>query len=130
MFLGRSSTEEKNTPGNDLPLDLGEPNLDLVQPRRIGGGKVNVDLGDNAPGTRRRASRFVSREIVGDGVDLASGRLGSPDWGQKVHKLCAGMAWRGLAKDFSAVGLQGRVERKGAVAVQSEDAPGISFQRS
>jgi hypothetical protein len=35
----------KNTPGNDLPLDLGGPNLDLVQPRRIGGGKVNVDLG-------------------------------------------------------------------------------------
>jgi hypothetical protein len=35
----------KNTPGNDLPLDLGEPNLDLVQPRRVGGGKVNVDLG-------------------------------------------------------------------------------------
>ena len=35
----------KNTPGSDLPFDLGEPNLDLVQPRRIGGGKVNVDLG-------------------------------------------------------------------------------------
>jgi hypothetical protein len=72
----------------------------------------------------------VSREIVGDDVDLASGRLGSHDLGQKVHERCAGMAWRGLAKDFSAAGLQGRVERKGAVAVQSEDAPGISFQRS
>ena len=55
----------------------------------------------------------MSREIVGDDVDLASGRLENHDLGQKVHELRAGMAWRGLAKDFSAAGLQGRVERKG-----------------
>ena len=55
----------------------------------------------------------MSREIVGDDVDLASGRLGNHDLGQKVHELWAGMAWRGLAKDFSAAGLQGRVEQKG-----------------
>jgi hypothetical protein len=45
LQLGRIQHGGKNTPGNDLPLDLGEPDLDLVQPRRIGGGKVNVDLG-------------------------------------------------------------------------------------
>ena len=55
----------------------------------------------------------MSREIVGDDVDLASGRLGNHDLGQKVHELWAGMAWRGLAKDFSASGIKGRVERKG-----------------
>jgi hypothetical protein len=35
----------EDAPGNNLPLDLGEPDLDLVQPRRIGGCKMDADLG-------------------------------------------------------------------------------------
>ena len=31
--------------GDDLPLDLGEPDFDLVKPGRIGGCKMNADLG-------------------------------------------------------------------------------------
>ena len=30
----------KDASGDNLPLDLGEPDFDLVKPRRIGGGKV------------------------------------------------------------------------------------------
>lgn len=35
----------ENAPGDNLPLDLGEPDLDLVQGRRIGGCKIDADLG-------------------------------------------------------------------------------------
>jgi hypothetical protein len=31
--------------GDDLPLDLGEPDFHLVKPRRIGGCKMEADLG-------------------------------------------------------------------------------------
>jgi hypothetical protein len=32
-------------PGDNLPLDLGEPDFDLVQPGRKGGCKMNADVG-------------------------------------------------------------------------------------
>ena len=48
----------------------------------------------------------MSREIVGDDVDLASGRLGSHDLGQKVHELCAGVAVGRSLDDLAAFGLE------------------------
>jgi hypothetical protein len=102
--------------GNELPLDFGEPDFDLVKPRRIGGGKMNADVGMTGQEIVDELG-FVSREIVRDDVDLASEGLGSHDLGKKVDELGAGMALGGLAKDFSAVGIQGRVKRKGAVAI-------------
>ena len=106
----------KDAPGDNLPLDLGEPDFYLVKPRRIGGGKMDADLGMTGQEIVDELG-FMSREIVSDDVDLASERLGGHDLGQKVDELGAGMAWSGLAEDFSASGLQGRVKRKGAVPV-------------
>ena len=60
---------------------------------------------------------FMGREIISDDVDLASEGLGGHDLGKKVDELGAGMALSGLAKDFSASGIKGRVKRKGSVAV-------------
>ena len=71
----------------------------------MGGQKVLDELG------------FMGREIIGDDVDLASQRLGGYDLGQKVDEFGAGMALSGLRKDFSAAGIKGCVQRKGAVAV-------------
>ena len=53
---------------------------------------------------------FMGREVIGDDVDLASEGLGGHDLGQKVDKLGAGMALSGLAEDFSASGIEGRVK--------------------
>ena len=35
----------KDASGDNLPLNLGEPDFDLVKPRRIGGCKMHADLG-------------------------------------------------------------------------------------
>ena len=102
--------------GDDLPLDLGEPDFDLVKPRRVGGCKMNADLGMMDQKVFDGFG-FVGREIVGDDVDLASEGLGGNDWGKKVDELGAGIALSGLAKDLSASGIKGRVKRKGSVAV-------------
>jgi hypothetical protein len=51
---------------------------------------------------------FMSREIIGDEVDLASEGLGGHYVGKKVDELDAGMALSGLAKDFAASGTKGR----------------------
>jgi hypothetical protein len=106
----------KDASGDDLPLDLGEPDLDLVKPRRVGGGKMNADLGMTGQKVVDELG-FMSREIVSHDVDLASEGLGSYNLGKKVDELRAGMALSRLAKDFSASGIKGRVKGKGAVAV-------------
>ena len=59
----------KDAAGDDLPLDLGEPDFDLVQPRRIGRGKVQVDLGMSGQEIVDEFG-FVRREIVEDDVDV------------------------------------------------------------
>ena len=102
--------------GNDLPLDFGEPDFDLVKPRRIGGCKMNADLGMMGQKVVNELG-FVGREIIGNDVDLASKGLGGHDVGKKVDELATGMALSSLAQDFSASGIEGRVKRKGSVAV-------------
>jgi hypothetical protein len=106
----------KDASGDNLPLDLGEPDFDLVQPRRIGGCKMNADLGMTGQEVVDELG-FMGREIVSDDVDLASERLGGHDLGQEVDELGAGMALRRLAEDFSASGIKGSVKGKGTVAV-------------
>ena len=54
---------------------------------------------------------FVSRKIISDHVDHASAGLGGYHLGKKVDELGAGMTLSRLAKDFSASGIKGRVER-------------------
>jgi hypothetical protein len=106
----------KNASSDDLPLNFGKPDFDLVKPRRIGGCKVNVDLGMMGQKVVNELG-FVGREIIGNDVDLASQGLGGHDAGKKVHELGAGMALSSLAQDFSASGIEGSVKRKGSVAV-------------
>src|SRR4029077_17921706 len=106
----------KDTSGDDLPLDFGEPDFDLVKPGRVSGGKMKVDFGMLGQKLLDELG-FMGREIISDNVDLASEGLGGHDIGKKVDKLGAGMALSGLAEDFSASGIEGRVKGKGSVAV-------------
>ena len=39
----------KDASGDDLPLDFGEPDFDLVKPGRVSGGKMKVDFGMLGP---------------------------------------------------------------------------------
>jgi hypothetical protein len=106
----------KDASGDDLPLDLGEPDFDLVKPGRIGGRKMNAELRMLGQKVVNEFG-FMGREIISDNVDLASEGLGGYDLGKKIDELGAGMALSGLAKDFSASGIKSRVKGKSSVAV-------------
>ena len=86
----------KDASGDNLPLNLGEPDFDLVKPRRIGGCKMHADLGMMGQKVLEELG-FMGREVIRDDVDLASEGLGGHDIGKKVDKLGAGMALSGLA---------------------------------
>jgi hypothetical protein len=106
----------KDASSNDVPLDFGEPDFDLVKPGRVCRCKVNADLGMIGQKVLDELG-LMGGEIVSDDVDLASEGLGGHDLGEKVDELGAGMALSRLAKDFSASGIEGSVKRKGSVAV-------------
>jgi hypothetical protein len=115
-FSSEIADRGKNAAGDKLPLDFSEPDFHLIKPRRIGGRKMDAHLGMTGQEIVDELG-FMSREIVGDDVDLASEGLGSYEVGQKVDELRAGMALGGFAQDFSTADVQGRIQRKGAVAV-------------
>jgi hypothetical protein len=102
----------KDASGDNLPLDFGEPDRDLVKPRRVGGGKMNADVAMTGQKVVDELG-FMSREIVSHDVDLASERLGSHKLGKKVDELRAGMALSRLAEDFLRFGYQGPRKGKG-----------------
>src|SRR6266853_1014360 len=59
---------------DDVALDLAEPQLDLIQPRRVGRSEVQVNFGMHREEVRDRPA-LVSREVVGDHMDLFAAGL-------------------------------------------------------
>ena len=100
---------------NEVSLDLGEPDFDLIEPRGIGRGVMELDVGMGAQKALNGCS-FMSRKVVGDDMNVDFGGLSSDDLGEKLHELSAGVAVGCLAQDFAGGRVQGRIERKSAVA--------------
>ena len=83
--------------GDDVALDLGEPDLDLIEPRRVGGSEVKLDIrviGEELLDT----SRFVSGEVIQNDVDLFTSGLACDDGRQERYELSAGVAIDGLGQ--------------------------------
>ena len=53
---------------NKIPLDFGEPDLDLIEPRGVGGGVMELDVGVGAQEALDRFS-LMSREVVGNNMN-------------------------------------------------------------
>ena len=100
---------------NKIPLDFGEPDLDLIEPRGVGGGVMELDVGVGAQEALDRFS-LMSREVVGNNMNLSVGGLSGDHLAQELYKLSTGMAVGCLAQDFAGGRVQGRIERKSAVA--------------
>jgi hypothetical protein len=92
------------TPCNEVSLDLGEPDLDLIKPRGIGRGVMELDVGMGAQ-KALDGCRFMSRKVVGNDMNRRF-------VDEKLHELGAGVAVSCLARDFAGGRVQGRIERK------------------
>jgi hypothetical protein len=104
---------------DDVALDLGEPDFDLVQPRGVGRREVQVDVAMSIQELLHSAS-LVRREVVEDHVDLSPSGLRSDQLREEGDELIAGVALNGLAVDLSAERVERGVERQGAVTVVLE----------
>lgn len=100
--------------GNDIALDLGEPEFHLVEPGRIGRREMHADGGMVAQ-ERLHLLGFMRREIVEDHMHLLPARLMGHEFGQERDELGRGMPLRGASQHRATAGLERRIEREGAV---------------
>jgi hypothetical protein len=101
--------------GDEIPLDFREPDLDLIEPRGVGRGVMELDVGMGAQEVFDDFG-FMSRKVVSDDMDGNLGRLSGDQLAEKLDKFSAGVAVGCFAEDFARGGVQGRIERKGAMA--------------
>ena len=92
-----------------------KPYLDLIEPRGGGRGIMEFDVGVGAQEVFDGFG-FMSRKIVSDDIDGNLGRLSGDQLAEKLDKFSAGVAVGCFAEDFARCGVQGRIERKGAMA--------------
>ena len=85
---------------NEVSLDLGEPDFDLIKPRGIGRSVMEFDVGMGAQKALNGCS-FMSRKVVSYDMNVGFGGLGSDHLGRKFHELSAGGAVSCLSQDLA-----------------------------
>ena len=102
---GQVGSGSENPPSNDIALNFGKPDFDLIEPARIGrsvmnpNGRIGVEELENAFG-------FMCAQVVGHDVNLFARRLTGDDLAQKVDKFDAGMPSRRLTDDVAGASIQ------------------------
>jgi len=109
----------EDTAGNDLALDFGEPDLDLVQPPGIGGGEVKLHARMRFEEIANQ-SGFRSGEVIENARNLRAGRAHRHHGLEAGHKVAAGEAGSRLAMPASGLGVQRSLPRKRALPVVLE----------
>src|ERR1035437_9466755 len=87
-FASQVGDRGEDAARNDLAFDLGEPDLDLVEPGRVSGREVKPDPRMLLEELADRLS-FVRGKIVEDDVNLLPRRAQGYDLLQKGHELVA-----------------------------------------
>lgn len=105
QFLAEVLDRGKDASGNDIALDLREPQFNLVEPRGIRRREMQVHrrmglqkLGD--------PTGLVGREVIGDHVQLLTGGLMGHQVCQKGDELFRGVPVRCLAQHFPCLGIE------------------------
>ena len=95
----------EDSSSDDIALNFGKPDLDLIKPTGIGRGVmdpyrwIGLEELENILG-------FMCAQVVGDDVNLSAIRLAGDDLTQKVDKLGAGMPRGGLSQDVAGASVQ------------------------
>ena len=112
----------EDTSRNNVALNLGKPNFDLVEPGGVGRGVVDAN---RRVGLKefKNALGLVRTQVIGNDVDLVTCRLARHDLCKEIDELSAGMAGTGFSQHLSGLSVQSAIERKRSVAVVLKAMP-------
>jgi hypothetical protein len=100
---------------DEVALDLGEPELDLVQPRGIGRREVQAHV--LVQGQELAHPLGLMRgEVVEDDVNLLMIGVLGHHRAQKSDELFAGVTGCGLTDNLARLGVEGGIEREGSAS--------------
>src|SRR5260370_21559942 len=109
----------EDTSRNNVALNLGKPNFDLVEPAGVGRGvvdsksRVGLEEFTNSVG-------LVRTQVISNDVDLATWRLACHNLCKEIDELYAGVACTGFSQHLSGLSVQSALERKCSMAVGTE----------
>src|SRR5204863_231501 len=92
-FASQVGDGSENATGNDLRFDLSEPDLDLVQPGRIGRGEVKLHARMLCEELSNRL-RFMSGEVVDNDMNLLPRRAQGYDFIQESKEITTAVPGR------------------------------------
>ena len=112
----------------EVALDLGKPELHLIQPGRVGRREVQMDA---RMGLEKRldALGLVGGQVVDDDVNVPPARLPRHDIAQEFHEGFAGVARHRLADDLAGARVERGIQRQSAVPVVLEPMRNITKPR-
>ena len=105
QLSGEVGCRSEDSPSDDIALDFGKPDLDLIEPTGIGGGVmdpylwIGLEKSENILG-------FMCAQVIGDDVNLSAVGLAGEDLAEKVDKLGAGMPSGGLSHDVAGASIE------------------------
>ena len=109
QLSGQISCRSEDPASDDIALDFGKPDLDLIEPAGIGWGVmdsnrwIGLEELENILG-------FMCAQVVDHDVNLFTRRLAGHDLAQKVDKLDAGMPSRRLTDDVAGASIERGIE--------------------
>src|SRR3954447_22153608 len=90
----------KDAPGEQLAFDLCKPELDLIQPGRVGRSEMELDV-RMIEEKRSDGLGLVGRQVIGDHMNLPPLRLRGDDLAEEFDKRGAGVPGHGLPEDLT-----------------------------
>src|SRR5260370_4033172 len=107
----------EDTSRNKVALNLGKPNLDLIEPAGIGRGVMDAN-GRISLKEFKNFLGFVGTQVVGNHVDFPTCWLTTYDLRKEVDELATGMAHAGFGQHLAGLSVQSAVKRKGSMPVR------------
>ena len=102
-LAGQVSGGGEDATSDDVALQFGKPQFDLVEPRRIGGGEVELHVG---MGVEKGSHAFslMSREIVENDMNLLLRFTQGNNLAQEGDEVLTGVPQSGFAVDLASGG--------------------------
>ena len=100
QFSGEVGCGSEDAASDDIALNFGKPDLDLIEPTGIGRGVMDP-YGWMGLEELENILGFVYAQVVGHDMNLSTLRLAGDDLAEKVDKLGAGMPCGGLCQDVT-----------------------------
>ena len=109
QLSGEVGCRSEDSASDDISLDFGKPDLDLIEPTGIGRGVVDPNRWIG-PEELENVLGFMCAQIVGDDVNLSAIGLAGDDLAEKADKLGTGMPSAGLSHNVAGASVEGRIQ--------------------